>query len=340
MSTAENAKIQYESGETKVAAVALTDQGAHTDFRSAATLWSNVDGYKPTITPNGLVTGGVGSVAASGSNDVIDIAALTCYLAGVLTSVNAQADLAIARPTASHVKYSVTVNAAGALAAIKGVESTSHVDTRGAAGGPPYILPDSIELLQVHLSASAAGIITADEIKQVVGTHCEKYDYPTWEVKRINVSGGVLGKAGIVFIDALPLIHSAASPVSPVPKGVYAEYYTPAFTDVQKSADFVPAEDTYSVSSTQIYGQTLGSSSKSLKQSTFSAYLNDGLSDSLVSKKGQNLWFKFYPSKYNSTPYMLEQGIFGISRTFPAGSQIQASCTISAEEAAVEVTTT
>ncbi|MEN6375580.1 MAG: hypothetical protein ABFD75_12500 [Smithella sp.] len=340
MATAENAKIQYESGQNKVAAVALTDQGDHLDFRSASTLWSNVDGYTPVVTPNGLVTGGLASIAASGSNNVIDIAALTCYLAGVLTSVNASADLAIARPTATHVKYSVTVTDAGAIAAIKGTEHTAFSDTRGAAGGPPYILPTSIEICQVWLSSSSAGVITADEIKQVVGSSSERYDYPTWEVKRSNVENGALGYAGVLFTSALPLIHSEASPVSPVPKKVYAEYYTPSFTDVQKSSDFVPAEETYSVSSTQIYGQTLGSSSKSLKQSTFTAYLNDGLSDALIAQKGKNLWFKFFPSRYNSTPYMLEQGIFGVSRTFPAGDQIQAACTISAEEAAVEVTTT
>jgi hypothetical protein len=47
--------------------------------------------------------------------------------------------------------------------------------------------------------------------------------------------------------------------------------------------------------------------------------------------------FKFYQNRDNSTPYILTQGILGISRAFPAGDQISAACTISAEEAAVEV---
>jgi len=146
---AENAKIIYESGQDLVPFVQLTDQGDHKDFRSADPLWSNKAGYVPDVKPNGLATGGVAGVAASGSNDVVDVAALTCYLAGVLTPVNAAADTAIGRPTASHVKYSITITDAGAIAAVKGAENTSFSTTRGANGGPPLILPTSIEIAQV-----------------------------------------------------------------------------------------------------------------------------------------------------------------------------------------------
>lgn len=337
MSTAENAKIQYESGQDVVAFVALTDQGDHKDFRSADALWSNKAGYAPDVKPNGLATGGAVGVAASGTKDKVDVAALTCYLAGVLTTVGASADLSIARPMASNVKYSITVTAAGAIAAIKGVESTSFSTTRGAAGGPPYVLPDSIEIAQVWLSAAATAVIAASEIKQVIGTHCERYDYPTWEEKRSNVKKGILGNAGILFSAALPLIHSAASPVSPAAKSVYAQYYEPSFTDISKCADFVPPETTYSVSSKQIYQMTIGSSSSSLGQGAFTAYLNDGIADGILSEKGKNLWFKFFQNKDNSVPYILQQGILGISRAFPAGDQITAACTISSEVAASEV---
>jgi hypothetical protein len=337
MSTAENAKIQYESGQDLVAFVALTDQGDHKDFRSADALWSNRSGYEPDVKPNGLATGGAVSVAASGSNDVVDVAALTCYLAGVLTSVNAATDKAIARPTASHVKYSITVTSAGAISAVKGVENTSFSTTRGAAGGPPYVLLDSIEIAQVWLSSATPAAITADEIKQVIGTYCERYDYPTWQENRFNVASGVIGNAGITFDSALPLIHSALSPVVAVAKAVYAQYYEPAFTDVPKSSDFVPPETTYTVSSKQIYGTTIGASAASLNQGSFTAYLQDGIADGLLSLKGANLFFKFLQNRLNSTPYILMQGILGISRQFPASDQITAACTISSEESAVEV---
>jgi hypothetical protein len=337
MATAENAKIQYESGQDLVAFVALTDQGDHKDFRSADPLWSNKSGYVPDVKPNGLATGGAVSIAATVANDKVDVAALTCYLAGVLTSVGASAALDIARPTASHVKYSITVTAAGAISAVKGAESTSFSTERGADGGPPLILPDSIEIAQVWLDSATPAVIAATEIKQVIGTHCERYDYPTWTEKRFNVEGGVIGNAGIEFSSALPLIHSAASPVSAVPKLVYAQYYEPAFTDITKSVDFVPPETNYSVSSKQIYGTTLGSSSASLNQGSFTAFLQDGISDGLLSLKGANLFFRFFQNRLNSTPYILAQGILGVSRQFPAGDQISAACTISSEEAAVEV---
>lgn len=341
MATAENAKIQYESGQDLVAFVALTDQGDHMDFRSADPLWSNRAGYTPDVKPNGLATGGAVTPAATGTSDYVDVAALTCYLAGVLTSVGAAADTAITRPAASPAglkkKCSITVTSAGAIDVLEGVDHSSFSDTRGANGGPPYIPLDSIEIAQVWLTSSASADITADEIKQVVGTHCERYDYPTWEQHRFNVEAGVMGNAGIVFASALPLIHSAASPVAGAAKAVYAQYYEPAFTDIPRSADFVPPETSHSVSSTQIYGTTLGASSESLNQGSFTAYLEDGISDGLLYLKNQELFFRFYQNRLNSLPYILTQGKLGISRTFPAGAQIQASCTISAEEAAVEV---
>jgi hypothetical protein len=342
MGTASNAKISYESGQDLVAFVALTDQGDHKDFQSADALWSKRAGYEPDVKPNGLATGGAVSPAGTGSNDLVDVAALTCYLAGVLTSVGAGADTSITRPTGgsplnSHNKSSVTINAAGAIAVVKGTDGVSHTTSRGVAGGAPYLLPGSIEIAQVWLSSATPAAITASEIKQVVGTHCERYDYPTWTEKRFNVESGVIGNAGIEFASALPLIHSIASPVTPAAKAVYAQYYEPAFTDVTKSDGFVPPETTHSVSSKQIYGMTLGSSSESLNQGSFTAYLEDGISDGLLALKNAELFFRFFQNALNSTPYILMQGKLGISRAFPAGDQITAACTISAESAAAEV---
>jgi hypothetical protein len=90
------------------------------------------------------------------------------------------------------------------------------------------------------------------------------------------------------------------------------------------------------VTSTQIYGTTLGSTSKSLGQGGFTAYLEDGVTDGLVASKDALLWFRFYPDRYK-TPYLLTQGKLGVSRTFPAGDTIKAACTISATKTATEV---
>ena len=343
MSTAENAKIQYESGQDLVSFVALTDQGDHKDFMSADPLWSNRAGYEPDVKPNGLATGGLVIPAVAAGNDDVDVAALTCYLAGVLTSVGAAANTQLTRPTAgspanTHNKSSITVTSAGAIVVVKGTDGTAFSTTRGAAGGPPLIPLASIEIAQVWLDSATPAAVTADEIKAVIGTHVERYDYPTWEQKRFNVENGVIGNAGVLFASALPLIHSATSPVVPTAKKVYAQYYEPAFADISKSSDFVPPETSHSVSSKQIYGSTLGASSASLNQGSFTAYLEDGISDGLLSLKNQELFFKFLQNRLNSTPYILCQGKLGVSRSFPAGDQITAACTVSAQSAAVEVT--
>ena len=98
---ASNAKIQYESGQDQVAFVALTDQGDHKDFRSADPLWSNRAGYEPDVKPNGLATGGAITPAVSGTKEAVDVAAFTCYLAGVLTQAGADTDVLVVRPAAS-----------------------------------------------------------------------------------------------------------------------------------------------------------------------------------------------------------------------------------------------
>jgi hypothetical protein len=323
MSTAENAKLQYEAGQNAVAMSALTNSGDETTFTSAASLWSGKSGYAPVIRPNGLLTGGAVTVHAT--NDKVTVAALTCNLQGVVTAV-AAGEATITRPASNKAKVcSVTINAAGAIAVVAGTDGagTTFSETRDATGGPPLIPVDSIEIAQVRVTTSAAGAVSAAQIYQVVGSHCERADFPLWDV---NYDAG-----SVTFLDTLPEIHTG-----PVPKKVYASYASPIFADIALASDFVPPETSHSVTSTQVYGTTLGATSSTLGQGSFTAYLSDGVSDALVSLKNATLWFKFFPDRYAS-PYLLAQGKLGISRTFPAGDTIQAACTISAAAPAVEV---
>lgn len=323
MSTAENAKLQYEAGQNATAMSALTNSGDETTFTSGASLWSGKSGYAPVVRPNGLLTGGAVTVHAD--NDKVTVAALTCNLQGVVTSVTAGTGT-ITRPASDKAKVcSITINSSGAIAVVAGTDGsgTTFSETRAAAGGPPLIPVDSIEIAQVRVTTSAAGAVAASQIYQVVGSHCERADFPLWTV---NYDEG-----SVTFLDALPEIHTGT-----VPKKVYASYAEPIFADVALASDFVPPETSHSVTSTQVYGTTLGATSSTLGQGTFTAYLENGVSDALVSLKNQNLWFKFFPDRY-ATPYLLCQGKLGISRTFPAGDTIQAACTINAASAAVEV---
>lgn len=324
MPTAENALLRYEAGQNSTAMSELTDSGDHKNYTSAAALFSGRSGYEPIVRPNGLATGGSVIPAASGTNNLIDVAALTCYLAGVKTSVAASTDETVTRGSTQANKISsVTITSAGAIAIIAGTEGASMVETRGSAGGPPYIPVGSIEIAQVRLTSTTAAAVTAAEIFVVPGVHQERYDYPVFETNS--------AEGEVDFAQALALSHTGD-----VPKKVYASYAEPVFADVSESSDVVLPETSHSVSSTQIYGKTKGSSSSSLGQGSFTAYLNDGINDPLVTLKNEKLWFEFFPDRFNLSKIRF-QGKLGITRAFPAGDSLTASCTVSAEEAGTEI---
>jgi hypothetical protein len=333
MGNAANAAIHYESGQTPTNMTALTDTGDHKTFNSAAEVFSRKSGFRANIKPNGLATGGAVTPAASGTNDLVDGAALTCYLAGVLTEVAADTDLACTRgaDTDTHIINSITVTDAGAYAVVAGTDGAAFSETRDAEGGPPLIPVGSIEIAQVRLSSIAAAAITAAEIYAIVGTHVERFDYPPFSEASVRVENRIMGFAGVDFATALPLIHTG-----PAAKKVYASYYEPEFIKVPVSADFVPAETTHSTNSKQYYETTKGSVSSSIGQSSFTAVLEDGISDSFLEMKNQTIWFKFFKDKLDDK-YVLTNGKLGISRQFPAGDDITAACTVSAEDASVEV---
>jgi hypothetical protein len=323
MATAENAKLQYEAGQNAVAMSALTNSGDETTFTSAASLWSGRSGSAPVVRPNGVLTGF--AVTTHASNNTVTIAAGTLNLAGVVTSVNAGTLVATRPATAVSKVVSLTVDSTGAFAAVAGTDgaSTAFSETRAAAGGPPLIPVGSVEIGQVRYTSNTAGVVAASEIFQVVGLHRERADFPLYDIDYDSGS--------VVFLEALPEIHTGV-----LPKQVFASYASPIFADVALASDFVPPETSHSVTSTQVYGTTLGSTSSTLGQGSFTAYLNNGVSDALVTLKNETLWFKFFPDRYAS-PYILCQGKLGIARTFPAGDTLQAACTISASAAATEV---
>jgi hypothetical protein len=320
MSLSTNAQVEFEAGQTLVPVTALTDSGDHLNFTHAFKPWSRKSGFDALITPNGLVTGGAVTAAAGGGNNNVDVAALSCYLAGVLTSVSAATNQAITRPATAVSKVnSITVTSAGAVAVVAGTDgaSTAFSETRGAAGGPPLIPVGSVEIAQVRVISNTAAPIAAAEIFAVVGTHVERYDFPAWSINPFD------GK--VTFASALPVSHTGS-----LAKGVYAKIYTPIFQAVAKALDFAPCETTYSAGSQEYYGGTLGTASSSLGQGSFTALLEDGHTDSLLSQKGQNILVRFKQDR-NRTPYSLTQGILGVTRTYPKTQQVQAACTLTCE---------
>lgn len=324
-----NPVLRYESGQTPFPFEEMTDSGDATTLNSSKSPLSRV--VDPVVAPYGLSTGG--AITPTGVDNQVAVAAMTLVAPGMtgadangevsVSSGNLLATRAIGPDT--HSITSITVDDTGSLAAIAGTDGTAFVETRGAAGGPPFIPVGSVEIGQVRTTSDTDAAIEEAEIFQVPGLHQERTDYPVFEVDYANGT--------VTFADMLPLIHTGSTP-----KKVFLSGATPLFAPIPKVSDWVPAEATYSVTSTDTYDGPIGSASSTLGQATFNAILGDGVSDAFLALKGQNLWFEFRPDRDKLLPKQLTQGILGISRTFPAGGgNVSASCTVTPTEVTSDI---
>jgi hypothetical protein len=214
MASSADGKIQYEAGQDLTAMELLTTSDRLT-YYSSSKFWSDRSGYKPIVRPNGLISGCAITPAASAANDQVDVAAGKVFVKGVETSVSALTNIACARGGSSHMITSITVKSDGVVAAISGVTGTSFSATRGAAGGPPLLLPDSIEIGQVKYTSLTPAAVTAAEIFTVDGTHLEDYLSPSYLINYAKVVNLAQSYAGCEFATANPLIHlGAGTPVA------------------------------------------------------------------------------------------------------------------------------
>lgn len=313
--------IRFEAGQTAYPFEAATNAGDNTVFGASFSPISNAAGFEAVVAPYGLLTGGAITVTAT--NNQVAVAALTASMAGASgadsagTISVAGGNLTITRPATAVSKInSITVTTAGALAMVAGTDgaTTAFSETRAAAGGPPLIPADSIEIGQVRVISNTAAVVTTAQVYAVPGLHVERADYPVYALDYAT------GK--ITFATVLPLIHTGT-----IPKKVYIRGAIPLFAPIANTADWVPAESTYSISSTSTYDGPVGSSSSSLGQASFTAILKDGITDSLMATKGKNIWIEFRPDRDKLVPKQLTQGILGIARTYP-GDNVPTSCTV------------
>jgi len=316
--------LRYESGQTTFPLEDMVDSGDRTTFEASFSPISQATGAEAVIAPYGLLTGG--AVIPAVADDEVDVAALTASMAGAtgagsdgVLAVSASTGISVTRgaTTNTHRITSITVTSSGVVAAVSGAPHTEFSESRGADGGPPFIPVGSIEIAQVRLTSITAGPVTSGEIFSVPGLHQERADFPTFQVD--------YGRGTITFNESLPAIHTGG-----VAKKVAIRGSTPLFAPIPNSSDWVPAESTYSITSTDTYDGPIGSSSATLNQASFSVILQDGISDSFISKKGQNIWVEFRPDRDKLFPKQLTQGILGVSRSNPAGGgRPTASCTVS-----------
>ncbi len=318
----DNQLLEFEGGQNAFPMTELSDSGDRKTFTSGEELWSQASGVAPEVRADGIITGA--AITPATGNDSVASAAFTANVNGKEIAVSAQSALAVTRAvTDTHIINSVICDDAGTVSVIQGTEGTAFVDTRGSAGGPAYIPVGSIEMGQVRLSSSTAAQVQAGEIFQLVNRHQERADFPVPNIDYIN--------GAVDFSSALQASHTGD-----VPKKVYASFATPEFLEAFDAYDFVPSEQAYSSSSTQTYSRVKNSVTRSLNNATFSILLKDGVTDTLVSKQGENIYFRYYPDQFKSQ-HIIEQGIFAIARTFPAGGDVTASCTINVSEKGKEV---
>lgn len=337
MATSSNAKLEFEAGQTVHDYAVMTDSGDHKIHTiSGGTIYSGKSGYEPIIRPNGVYSGR-NMVTPHADNDKVTIEGFTAFSKGVSHTVAATTASITRADTDVAQVHSITMTDAGAIAVVEGEDGTdgSLSTVRGAAGGPPAIPADSVEIAQIRLTGNTSAVIDADEIAQVDGDACERYDYPNWKINPVgegmNAAASAKTYAFVEFDSALPLIHGAVATDTPdAYKKVYIRYYSPTFAEAVDAYDFKPVEQAHSVSSQQVYGnKSVASSSAKIGQGSFVALLDDGITDSLKAQQDEIITVRFYPDR-NRDPYSLTQGTLGIKTTYPAGAENQADCTISA----------
>jgi len=68
-----------------------------------------------------------------------------------------------------------------------------------------------------------------------------------------------------------------------------------------------------------------------LSQGSFNAVVNNAVNDLVITRADKVSWVRFYPDR-TKTPHIMTLGTIGIVRSFPAGDNISAAVTVSAEE--------
>lgn len=324
--------LEFEAGQVQYPWEELTDAGDGMTFEASNAPWS-VQGDVPTqVKPYGIETGGRATPGEAA--DHVHIAAMTVAMPGSpaanengVVTVAAD-DVEIQRGTESDPfrVTAITVNEDGNLVAVAGDAHTAFDDDHGKNGGPPLIPTTSVLVCIVRTNSHESAVLTSSEIMSISGVHREESMFPIFG--RPDYARGAVS-----FRSELPKIHTGDKP-----KKVFAIYATPVFQDLPDTTDYVPAETSHSVSSTETHQGARGSRSSSLNAATFSVILDDGITEPLMRQRDREIWFRWRPNPSRDLPYQLTLGTLGIARTNPASGDRTASCTIAAESASVDVT--
>ena len=220
--TGTNLRLMVEDSAAAETAEQMTDGGDQKKFSSTGARFSLLEkdetgiDRRPVVRPDGLQNGCMVSPAVSGADDGLDVYGGTVFIANSAVTVSPQTDIAVTRPAASMKNCSsVMINASGIASVVGGTDGSAFSDTRGAAGGPPYVPAGQVELATVRLDSDTAAPLTTDEIFFAPEfTHAPAYRLLPYS-------------ASLEFASPLPLIHTGG-----LAKAVWITRYEPSLTQL------------------------------------------------------------------------------------------------------------
>ncbi len=320
---AEDAKLQIEHGFVLWDYEKGTNSGDNKKFTYSGTLklFSMLKGQAPIVRPDGVRSGLKVKPAVAGGNNNVDIEAGTAFAGGVDLSVAAATNLAVTRTPAGGTFQitSIVVDNAGVITAVAGTEGSAFSVTRGAAGGPPFIPVDKIEIAQVKLTSNTDAPIAASEIDQNV---MERYDIPSFKL--------IPEEAAVEMLAALDLRHTGS-----VTKGIWVKHYEPVFNDIPEASAWKPVDKSGESQTFRTYDGVFALATTGIKDGSFEVNLKGEAGEIMNQVAGATRWLRFYPDKFR-TDHHLVLGFVSVEREFPADNLMKAAVTVTGAIAAIE----
>ena len=325
---AEDARLQVEHGYVLHDFEKGTDNGDHIKYKYTHTvkLFSFLKNQAPIIRPDGVKTGLKVKPAVAAGNNNVDIEAGTAFIAGVDVAINAATNLACTR-TAGGVTYQITsiiVDSAGSITAIGGTEGASFSTVRGAAGGPPYITVDKIEIAQVKFTSNTDAVVLASEIDQNV---MERYDIPSYNIVEHDAD---LLQSIIKMLTALDTRHTGD-----VTKGIWVKHYEPVMNDIPGVSNWKPPEIKGKIQRNTTYDGISAVARTDIGDGGFEVELKGEAGEIMAQIVSGARWLRFYPDKFKADNHIC-LGFLDWDRDYPPDNMIKAKVGVLGIVAAVE----
>lgn len=325
---AEDAILQAEHGFVFYDFEKGSDDGDHIKYKYTHTtkLFSFLKNQAPIVRPDGVRTGLKVKPAVSLVNNDVDVEAGTAFVAGVDLIISAQTNIACTRTPAGGAFQitSIIVDSAGTVTALAGTEGSAFSTTRGAAGGPPYITVDKIELAQVKLTSNTDAVIAASEIDQNV---MERYDIPSYNIVPHDTD---LAQSIVKMLTALDLRHTAN-----VTKSIWVKHYEPVMNAIPGVSNWKPPEVTGKVQRNITYDGVTAVARSDIGDGSFEVELKGEAGEIMNQLIGGTRWLRFYPDKFKSDNHIC-CGFLHYDRDNPPDNMIKAKVSVLGIVAAVE----